>query len=166
MKKRVSCLPGLFILMSVFTACTQQAAVKEKEAPVVVYTPDSKQLYDSIVHMDSVLFGAYNRCDLPTMASCFSEDIEFYHDKGGLMTSKDSIMDATKKYICGKVKRVLVPGSIEVYPIANYGAIEMGQHYFINNQEPDTVKHAIGKFVHTWKKENGQWRLTRVISLH
>ena len=130
------------------------------------YSPDSKELYNSIVHMDSVLFGAYNICDLPTMADCFSEDIEFYHDKGGLMTNKDSIMAATKKNICGKVTRVLIKGSIEVYPIAGYGAVEMGQHYFINNQEPPTDHPAIGKFVHTWKNENGKWRLTRVISLH
>jgi hypothetical protein len=130
------------------------------------YSPDSIELYNSIVHMDSVLFGAYNICDLPTMADCFSEDIEFYHDKGGLMTNRDSIMAATKRNICGKVTRVLIKGSIEVYPIAGYGAIEMGQHYFINNQEPPTNHPAIGKFVHTWKDENGKWRLTRVISLH
>jgi hypothetical protein len=116
--------------------------------------------------MDSVLFGAYNICDLPSMADCFSKDIEFYHDKGGLMTNKDSIMAATKKNICGKVKRVLVEGSIEVYPIKDYGAVEMGQHYFINNQEPPNNHPSIGKFVHTWRNENGEWRLTRVISLH
>lgn len=130
------------------------------------YSPDSKELYNSIVHMDSVLFGAYNICDLQTMADCFSENIEFYHDKGGLMTNKDSIMAATKRNICGKVTRVLVKGSIEVYAIKGYGAVEMGQHYFINNQEPPTTHPSIGKFVHTWKNENGKWRLTRVISLH
>ena len=130
------------------------------------YSPDSIELYNSIVHMDSVLFGAYNICDLPTMADCFSENIEFYHDKGGLMTNKDSIMAATKRNICGKVTRVLIKGSIEVYPIAGYGAIEMGQHYFINNQEPLPTHPSIGKFVHTWKNENGKWRLARVISLH
>lgn len=130
------------------------------------YVPDSEILYNRIVHMDSVLFGAYNVCDLPAMADCFSDDIEFYHDKGGLMTNKDSIMAATKKNICGKVTRVLVAGSIEVYPIAGYGAIEMGKHYFINNQEPRPENPSIGKFVHTWKNEAGKWRLTRVISLH
>ncbi|MGB5008316.1 MAG: nuclear transport factor 2 family protein, partial [Ferruginibacter sp.] len=105
-------------------------------------------------------------CDTVTMASCFSEDIEFYHDQGGLMTNKDSLMLATKNNICGKVTRVLVSGSIEVYPIANYGAIEMGQHYFINNREPKPKYPSIGKFVHTWKKETAGWKLTRVISLH
>jgi hypothetical protein len=168
MKKMIAGI-GFMALSIVFFACNnsnKESKNSPRESAKTVYTPDSKELYNSIVHMDSVLFGAYNICDLPAMADCFSEDIEFYHDKGGVMTNKDSIMAATKKYICGKVTRVLVAGSIEVYPIAGYGAIEMGQHYFINNQEPKPDHPSIGKFVHTWKNENGKWRLTRVISLH
>ena len=153
---------SIVIYLLLLISCNTQ---KEKNI-TSKYIPDSKELYNSIVHADSVLFGAYNICDLPVMADYFSEDIEFYHDKGGLMTNKDSIMAATKKYICGKVTRVLVAGSIEVYPIAGYGAIEMGEHYFINNQEPKPAHPSVGKFVHTWKNEDGKWRLTRVISLH
>lgn len=153
---------AMVMVILILTACTSQ----EKEFKGAAYVPDSKPLYDSIVHMDSVLFDAYNVCDLTTMASCFSEDIEFYHDQGGLMTSKDSIMAATEKNICGRVKRVLIAGSIEVYPIKGYGAVETGQHYFINNSEPGPRHPKIGKFVHTWKNENGHWRITRVISLH
>lgn len=131
------------------------------KTPYEVYVPDSRELYDTIVHMDSVLFTAYNSCDLPVMSDCFSEDIEFYHDKGGLMTDKDSIMAATKRNICGKVTRVLIKGSIEVYPIAGYGAVQMGRHYFINSQEPAPEKPAIGRFVHTGKTKAEKWRLTR-----
>jgi ketosteroid isomerase-like protein len=152
----------VLIFMLLFISCNTYTEKKVSAN----YVPDSKDLYDTIVHMDSVLFGAYNICDLPAMANCFSDDIEFYHDQGGLMTNKDSIMAATKKNICGKVTRVLVEGSIEVYPIAGYGAIEMGEHYFINNREPKPKHPSIGKFVHTWKKEGDNWRLTRVISLH
>ncbi len=154
---------GLIVIFALMHISCNQEIEKKSESK---YVPDSKVLYDSIIHMDSVLFGAYNNCDLPTMADCFSEDIEFYHDKGGLMTNKDSIMAATEKYICGKVTRMLIAGSIEVYPIAGYGAIEMGEHYFINNREPKPVHPSVGKFVHTWKNEGGKWRLTRVISLH
>lgn len=161
--KRVMSLPFFWVALAAsFFACNDTGDLKEKP----VYIPDSKVLYDSIVHMDSVLFGAYNICDLETMASCFAEDIEFYHDQGGLMTNKDSIMAATKNNICGKVTRQLIAGSIEVYPIAGYGAIQMGQHFFINNREPKPDHPSIGKFVHTWKKENGEWKLTRIISLH
>jgi hypothetical protein len=50
------------------------------------------------------------------------------------MTSKKDIINATKKNICGKVTRELVKGSIEVYPVKDFGAIEIGLHKFHNNQ--------------------------------
>lgn len=164
-------LAYLFSLIAI--NCVLSCGLQKKETQVEGgYIPDSKTLHDSIVQVDSGFFAAYNNCDLEKMASFISEDIEFYHDQGGLMTSKDSIMMATKNNICGKVTRVLVEGSIEVYPIANYGAIEMGSHYFINNREPKPAHPSIGKFVHTWRNVNAQtpgetrWQLTRVISLH
>jgi hypothetical protein len=69
-------------------------------------------------------------------SAIYGDSLEFYHDKGGLMTSKQGILDATKRNICGKVTRELVKGSIEVYPIKDYGAVEIGLHKFHNNQEP------------------------------
>lgn len=162
MKKNL--LPVFLLMM--LTAFLIYCSPGKKEHDKNEYKPDSKELYDAIVKADSVFFAAYNNCDTITMASLISSDLEFYHDKGGLMTSKDSVMEAIKKNICGKVTRELVPGSIEVYPITGYGAVEMGQHFFHNNQEPEPKKHSIGKFVQLWKNENGNWRLTRIISLH
>lgn len=129
------------------------------------YVPESKELYARIVHMDSVLFNAYNNCDMETQAKIFSDNLEFYHDKGGLMTSKQALLDAIKKNICGKVTRVLVPGSIEVYPIAGFGAVEIGLHRFINHQENDNLSKP-DKFVCVWKQTGDTWQVTRVISLH
>ena len=132
------------------------------------YKPDDQKLYNTIVYMDSVFFTAYNTCNvnLEKYASFYSDSIEFYHDKGGVMTSKQDIIDATKKNICGKVTRELVTGSIEVYPIKDYGAIEMGLHKFHNNQEKEIKPSAVGKFVIIWQYKNKEWRITRVISLH
>lgn len=157
-------LPSLLLIM--VTLSVSSCTTVEKKHSENEYKPDSKTLYDSIVHLDSVFFRAYDNCDTITMASLISEDLEFYHDQGGLMTSKDSVMEAIKKNICGKVTRELVKGSIEVYPIAGYGAVEMGRHFFHNNQEPEPAEPSIGKFVQLWKKENGGWKLTRIISLH
>jgi len=128
------------------------------------YTPVSQELYDSIVQMDSMFFHAYNTCDLETQAAIYSDSIEFYHDKAGLITSKQAILDATKKNICGKVNRELVKGSIEVYPIKDFGAVETGLHKFHNNVE--NVVTDPDKFIIIWKHANGQWKITRVISLH
>ncbi len=45
-------------------------------------------LYNQIVKMDSIYFNAYNTCDIKTQAEIYHDNIEFFHDKGGIMTSK------------------------------------------------------------------------------
>ncbi len=126
---------------------------------------ESMSLSDSIVMMDNRWEDAYNNCKLDVMEEIISEDLEFYHDQGGLMTSKKKLIEALKNNICGKVTRELKEGSIEVYPINGYGAVEMGMHGFRNSNEPKSTMH-YAKFVHLWKRENGKWKITRVISLH
>ncbi|MBS1534309.1 MAG: nuclear transport factor 2 family protein [Bacteroidetes bacterium] len=115
--------------------------------------------------MDQTFFDAYNQCDMKKQEAIYAADIEFFHDKGGLMTSKKELLEATQKNICGKVTRILIPGSIEVYPINHYGAVEMGFHRFYNNQEPNAESKP-SKFIIVWKKENELWRIAKVVSLH
>lgn len=123
-----------------------------------------EQLYQKILDLDSTFFHAYNTCDMVTQQSFYNDTIEFYHDKSGLETSKEKILSDTKKYICGKVQRELVKGSIEVSPVPGYGAIEIGQHRFHNLKE-NTVSNP-SKFVIVWKNDVGKWTITKVISLH
>lgn len=129
------------------------------------YKPENKVLYNKIVKMDSIFFAAYNKCDIKTQAKILSEDIEFFHDKGGLATSKKDILESLQKNICNKVTRTLIKGSIEVYPINNYGAVQIGYHKFFNKLEPNQ-KSIPSKFITIWKKEENNWKITRVISLH
>jgi len=128
------------------------------------YVPDSPELYQEIVKMDSIYFKAYNNCDIETQASFYSDTIEFYEDKGGLETSKKKILESIKNNVCGQVTRILVKGSIEVYPIEGYGAVEMGLHKFHNKVENSTSNPA--KFIVIWRNRNNKWQITRVISLH
>lgn len=152
----------LFTIIAFISACS--STKNNKSNLPEPYKPDNKELYDTIVYLDSVLFEAYNTCKPDIFDKYFSENIEFYHDKGGLTTSKKELIEALKNNICGKVTRELVAGSIEVYPIAGYGAVQMGSHRFHNIKENSTSRP--GKFVHTWRRENGAWKITRVISLH
>lgn len=122
-------------------------------------------LLETITQLDSAFFTAYNNCDLATQEALIAEDIEFYHDQGGLSTSKTEIMSAIEKNICGKVRRELVKGSIEVSEIPGYGAVEIGLHKFYNNQEPNAVSKP-SRFVTLWKKNGETWQMTRIISLH
>lgn len=122
-------------------------------------------LYNTIVEQDSIFFKAYNECNITKQQEMYADSIEFYHDKGGLSTSKADLLEGTRKNICGKVTRELVKGSIEVSPIPGYGAVELGAHRFHNNQEKDQVPKA-SKFVIIWRKQEDKWTITRVISLH
>ncbi len=148
------------VLLIVLMGCTHKLTKGTDPS----FQPPSVALQIEIERMDSLLFDAYNTCKMAVMDSIFSDNIEFYHDQGGLSTSKPDLMLALKNNICDKVTRHLKKGSIEVYPIANYGAVEMGQHGFYNKAENNTIHYS--KFVHIWKKEATGWKLTRVVSLH
>jgi hypothetical protein len=115
--------------------------------------------------MDSIYFSAYNACDMDKQAAIYADSIEFYHDGSGLETSKKALLAAIRENICGKVTRVPVKGSIEVYPIPGFGAVEIGLHRFINHAENNAVSKP-DKFVIIWRNLNDQWQITRVISLH
>jgi len=128
----------------------------------------NQPLPEVIAKLDADLFAAYNKCDIEKFAGFFPEtNVEFYHDKGGLATSKADIVQAVKANICGKVRRELVAGSLEVYPIPGYGAVETGSHRFFNRASgKEEGGDKIAKFLHIWQqsKDSGDWKVTRVVS--
>ena len=125
----------------------------------------SQELFNKIASLDSSLFDAYNGCDLKKFESFFSDDLEFYHDKDGLINSRKSLVDSIKTNICGQVRREIVAGTLEVYPIPGYGAIEAGSHRFYQRQKGKTEKAGgAAKFLMVWQNKGGEWKITRVIS--
>lgn len=122
-------------------------------------------LYNEMAHMDSVLFNAFNTRDVEKFKSLFSEDLEFYHDKGGLTNYEYTInfMKDVAKNNNNGLRRDLVKGSLEVYPIPGYGAMEIGAHTFCH-LENDKQNCGTFKFVHIWQKKNDEWKITRVVS--
>lgn len=152
-----SLLCSLFIFMMIFSV--------EAQNTIPVYQPVDKELHATIKNMDKVFFDAYNSCDMETQKRIYADEIEFFHDKSGLSTSKSDILAATEKNICDKVTRTLIEGSIEVYPIHDYGAVEIGYHKFFNHQEPDAISTP-SKYIMIWRLKDDQWQITKVISLH
>lgn len=155
-----------FLLMAVFFVLAFSCSTVQKTVDKQ-YIPDDPELYQTIVKLDSIFFSYYNTCDtnLEKYGDFYAGDLEFYHDKGGLDTSKTQVIADTKKYVCGKVTRHLKPGSIEVYPIKDYGAIEIGMHQFHNAAEPNAVPHD-SKFIIFWQYKNTEWKIKKVVSLH
>ncbi len=116
----------------------------------------------TILALDTALFSAYNTCDLPTFKSLVADDVEFYHDQGGLTLGSAALTESVRKNICGHVTRQLTPGSLKVYPMKGIGAVEMGSHRFFENRSPTASGEA--DFVHLWIYKNGAWKVSRVLS--
>lgn len=159
---------SLSFLAIIITAISCNASKESTFQFIKNYRPVDQPLYDTIVKLDSLFFAAYNTCssNLDEYAAFYADSLEFYHDQGGFSNSKQATVDATEKNICGKVTRELVKGSIEVYPIKDFGAIEMGLHMFHNNQELPPRHPKIGRFTMIWHHTNNGWKISRVISLH
>jgi ketosteroid isomerase-like protein len=149
MKKLV--LPALLLLV---TATAGRSYAQSASQP--------EELFKTIQALDTQFFDAYNHCDLKTISSMVADDLEFYHDKTGLALGRQALLDGLKNNICNKVTRELVPGTLEVYPIATYGAVEIGVHRFHHPENDADVGEA--KFIHLWHNQDGKWKVTRVIS--
>jgi hypothetical protein len=150
----------LFLLALVFSA----VRVNAQTVPPLDKIQDQQELDKAIATLDAALFDSYNRCDLEKFSSLFVDDVEFYHDQGGLTLGKVALTDSVKKNICGKTTRELVPGTMQVYYMKGYGAIEMGIHRFHHPGHEDTEGVGEGRFVHLWQYKDGAWKITRVFS--
>ena len=129
----------------------------------------SQELYDRIASLDAALFDAYNGCDIDKVGTFFTEDLEFYHEKGGLTLTRDATLALMRKNLCGadsnRVRRELVRGSMEVRAISNYGAVQTGEHRFhLTQKGRKEAPDGIGKFVMLWRRTGDEWRISRVIS--
>lgn len=117
-----------------------------------------------IMQQDSLLFQAFNSKSLDGMKSMFSEDLEIYQDNAGFRSYTQTMESFgalfQKEYI---LTRTLLPASVEIYPIKDYGAIMTGSHQFCH-PENGKVECATFKFVHIWKRSNGKWVLSRIVT--
>ena len=122
-----------------------------------------EDLQKLISSLDAELFDAYNRCDVEKFSSFIADGVEFYHDQSGKMVGKEKLAESLKNNICGgDVRRVLVPGSLEVHRMKGFGGVEIGIHRFEHPKSKSPVGEA--RFIHLWECKDGVWKITRVIS--
>jgi ketosteroid isomerase-like protein len=131
-------------------------------------------LADEIRRADAEFFHAFfDTCDIGTVRRYIADDFEMIHDKGGFVSRSGAEFVKVTEEKCKRQAdgvdflstRKLVPESLKVYPIQDDGAIETGTHtfYAVKAGEPDRLTET-GQFAHFWKQENGQWKLSRVLS--
>lgn len=134
----------------------------------------TSELYKTIKEMDEILFeNGFNKCFISDMAPLISKDLEFYHDQGGVTTTKEKFLLSIEQNICSKPAqkpiRKLVEKSLEVFPLYEngvlYGAIQNGIHeFFIKETNKEPYLTSTAKFTHLWIKDSDTWKLKRVLS--
>jgi len=148
-------------------------AVAQSPAPAAAI-PDEAALAPIIGERDAVLFATmFDRCDPAALADLVSDDLEFYHDRGGLTATRTAFVadyakgcEAKKAPDAWRSRRELVPGSMRVYAIPGVGAVKEGSHLFYERQGdgPETLVGR-ARFSMLWRLENGHWRLARAFSI-
>ena len=124
-----------------------------------------EELSRTLATLDAAVFDSFNRCDLEKFASFFADDLEFYHDKGGVTRTRQSLVESVRNNICGKVRREVIAESLEAHPIPGFGAVQMGSHRFYELNAPKgSGPVGVARFVHLWQQKDGAWKITRVIS--
>jgi hypothetical protein len=122
-------------------------------------------LHEKMLALDSAMFDSFNKCsdpaELQKHAAFFADDVEFYHDLGGLTRGADEVMANTKKNVCGKFRRELDRESFRAFPIPGFGALTMGTHRFCHT--PTTCEGA-AEFTSVWRERDGVWQITRALS--
>lgn len=137
--------------------------VGRADAQALESIKSQEELDKIIASLDVALFDSYNRCDLDKFSTFFADDVEFYHDQGGVTLGKEKLTESIKKNICGgDVRRELVPGTLQVHHMTGYGAVEIGVHRFYHPKSNTPTGE--GKFINLWQYKDGAWKITRAIS--
>jgi hypothetical protein len=152
----------LILLLSVFWIPALPAGAQS--VPPLDKISSQAELDQAILELDRQMFDAYNHCDLKKFESLIAEDVEFFHDQGGVTLGRAALTESIKNNICGKVTRELLRSSFRAYPMKGYGALEIGVHRFHHPGHEDTEAVGEGRFIQLWQFKDGAWRITRVIS--
>lgn len=147
-------IPLLLVLAAMFSRATSAQTVHPS-------IPDA-ELPAIIAKLDQKHFDAFNSCDTETLSALYAPDVEFFHDLSGRILNHEQFIQAVKKNICGKVQRRLLPGTMEVYPMARIGAIQMGRHCFAVAGKAECVQQ--GRYYILWRFDGTSWQISKVFS--
>src|SRR5688572_15357772 len=85
-------LIAFYLLLLIIFGCSSN----KKSTGQINASPLSTELYNTIAYLDSALFDAFNKGDISVLQTFLSEELEFYHDLGGV-TNYNQNIEAFKK---------------------------------------------------------------------
>lgn len=135
--------------------------------------PENQNLTTTILLKDSLFWTAYNSCNIESMKQFFTDDVEFYHDKGGLTLGLENLTTSLRKNLCSnenlKLRREAVGGSVKVFSLQSsnviYGAIISGEHvFYVLEKGKEERLDGLAKFTDVWVLRDNAWKMSRILS--
>lgn len=147
--------------------------------------PTGEALERQIAENDSRLFwGFFEGCDPDAIAHLLHPDFRMLHDLVGMPLSSGEQMVSQARERCAdrapggksegyRNRRLLVPGSRRVQKLGDWGALEEGNHVFLewrkglNDGKGGWDLTGGGRYIHSWQwmPEEGRFRLLESLSL-
>lgn len=127
---------------------------------------DSTALHAAVAARDSALFDAFNRCDATALSEFFTDDLEFYHDRAGLISSRTTFIEGFALG-CSRNevgRREIDASNLEVHRMRGIGALAIGTHRFFVRTADGEKPGDIARFAMLWRQVGEQWKVWRVLS--
>jgi hypothetical protein len=155
-----------FIAFSLLPLMTFACSTIKKSSRENNVSPLSTELYNTIASLDSAMFDAFNNRDISVLQTFLSEELEFYHDFGGVTNYTQNIEAFKKTFASDRIlRRALVTGMMEIHPIKDFGAVQTGVHRFYVTEKGQKEKlSSEANFVNLWQNRNGVWKIAKIIS--
>lgn len=140
---------------------------------IIIPAQNNETLIKEGLKSDSLFWVAYNKCNVNDMMRFIPNDVEFYHDKGGITKGAADLKGTFQKNLCGNkdfhLRREAIDKTVQTFPMKKddklYGLIISGDHYFyINETGKKEFRDGLAKFTDFWMLENGEWKMSRILS--
>ncbi|HYN45747.1 MAG TPA: nuclear transport factor 2 family protein [Allosphingosinicella sp.] len=138
-----------------------------------VTLPEGPALTEAVRARDAELFALlFDDCAPERMRAMLTPDIEFYHDRDGVVRGADAFVADYARFCAERrapdawrSRRELVAATLNVHPVPGFGAIEDGEHVFYERRGGGPERLAgRARFTQIWALTPDGWRLARVFS--
>jgi hypothetical protein len=120
---------------------------------------------------DDAYWGAYNHVDPKAMNAFLTDDVEFYHDRGGKLIGKKALgaVNDTMSSSDATLRREALPGTVHFFPMRDgeklYGALVTGEHqfYVLPKGKPEFLAGR-AYFTQLMVLQGTSWKISRIFS--
>jgi hypothetical protein len=123
---------------------------------------------------DSAYWKAFNHCDYAALDAVTAEDVEFYHDLGGITRGRADLTASVRNNICAapdfSIRRDAAPEETAIFLLTRggdaYGALLTGTHHFFQVAKANGAATPTdnARFSALWVRQGSAWKLSRVVS--